>query len=134
MRRYVNVLGIGILLVGCAAPGARLAAFPTRGQTAEQAEQDRAACQAYAEANKNNRAALAAAGVGLLGGGAYGAATGAITGAFAGQTGTGAGYGAAIGALTGLLAGWIGGVVEERRHLDAIFAACMGARGYTVGG
>ena len=135
-------------------------AYPNKGQSKEQQEQDEFQCYKWAqEASGFDPMAVPQAsapppqeqstGPGLLGGAALGAGVGAIGGAIGGDTGKGA----AIGAVAG---GVLGGLRSKRRsnqntqsrqqweqqqsqqytsarnNYNRAYSACMQARGYTV--
>ncbi|MGF6963753.1 hypothetical protein OKW43_000758 [Paraburkholderia sp. WC7.3g] len=128
-------------------------AYPARGQSQQQQQQDEGACYSWARSNTGvDPTAVANAppppsgpavgGGERVQGAARGAAGGAVIGAIAGD----AGKGAAIGAATGTMVG--GSRARQNRRAAAAqsqtqtqgsmdtfnraFAACMSGRGYTV--
>lgn len=128
-------------------------AYPTKGQTPSQQNQDEGACYAWAKqqtgidpvavaSRPTTQPGPAVGGGERLGGAALGAAGGAGIGAIAGD----AGKGAAIGAIAGTLAG---GMQARRnraaqeaqaeqakaktlQNFNRAFGACMEGRGYVV--
>ncbi|MBB5425889.1 hypothetical protein QF000_002575 [Paraburkholderia atlantica] len=128
-------------------------AYPARGQSPQQQQQDEGACYGWAKSNTGidptqvanappPPSGPAVGGGERVQGAARGAAGGAIIGAIAGD----AGKGAAIGAATGTMVG--GSRARQNRRAAAAnsqaqtqgamdtfnraFAACMSGRGYTV--
>jgi hypothetical protein len=128
-------------------------AYPAKGQSPQQQQQDEGACYSWAKSNTGiDPTAVANAppppsgpavgGGERVQGAARGAAGGAVIGAIAGD----AGKGAAIGAATGTMVG--GSRARQNRRAAAsqsqaqtqgsmdtfnrAFAACMSGRGYTV--
>jgi hypothetical protein len=138
--RVIAWVALGSVLAalsGCAsAERPNVYAYPQRGQSVEQQSRDTAECQAWAKQQSGfDPARDTAVGVGV--GAAIGALGGAAAGAAIGAaTGTGAGTGAAVGATVGGLGGAAGGGTyaysRSKDGYDRAFAACMGARGYSV--
>lgn len=164
MRRRVMITSFAVVMVlaPSAAPLAQdLFAYPSKGQSQEQQEQDQFACYTWAKQQSGfdpMSAPTATApppkdkstGPGALGGAALGAGAGAIGGAI---TGGKAGMGALIG---GGLGGILGGLTsqgqsnknkqkrenwerqqtaqyqQERNGYNRAYTACMTGRGYTV--
>jgi outer membrane protein with glycine zipper len=116
------------------------AAYPAKGQSPQQQQQDMAECQAWAAQQPGTSAPPPPSGP--TGQGARGAARGAAVGATAGAIGGDAGKGAAAGAAAGAM---VGGMQrrQDRRAATAAsanassamsnaMAACLEGRGYTV--
>lgn len=116
------------------------AAYPAKGQSPQQQQQDIAECQAWAAQQPGTSAPPPPSGP--TGQGARGAARGAAVGAVAGGIGGDAGKGAAAGAAAGAM---VGGMQrrQDRRAATAAStnasaamsnatAACLEGRGYTV--
>lgn len=163
ISRWLTVLGALALLVATFVPEASaqdLYAYPTKGQSQAQQEQDEFQCYNWAKRQTGfdpMQVPQAGApppqkdkgGIGILGGAAGGGALGAIGGLIAGKPGTGA----AIGAATG---GILGGLTSEksrknnekarkdwerresaqyqqgRTNYNRAYSACMSGRGYSV--
>lgn len=136
---WIVFLGVSAALAGCApvgAPQPTVYAYPYRGQTAEQQARDRGECQQWAQQQTDfNPAADTAqgAGVGALLGALGGTAVGAAIGAATGSPGTGAAVGAVAGGIGGGVTGGAVTYSKNRQGYNRAFAACMQARGYTVG-
>jgi hypothetical protein len=131
-------------------------AYPAKGQSSEQQNQDHQACYSWAkeqtgvDPSQLSHSTLQASQPsspqgGALRGAAGGAALGAVGGAIAGNAGEGAAIGAGVGALTGLFrrarreeeAREANAQVsaEEQAQLQRYYqawTACMEGRGYTV--
>ncbi|GJH16890.1 hypothetical protein CBA19CS22_10130 [Caballeronia novacaledonica] len=128
-------------------------AYPSKGQSAQQQQNDDGACYSWAKSNTGIDPATASAapppqggaavgGGQRVGGAARGAAGGAAIGAIAGD----AGKGAAIGAVTGTMAGGARARQEKRAQQSnaqaqsqgamstyyRAWAACMQGRGYSI--
>ncbi|SAK77867.1 hypothetical protein AWB80_04679 [Caballeronia pedi] len=128
-------------------------AYPSKGQSAQQQQNDDGACYSWAKSNTGIDPATAsaapppqggaAAGGGQrVGGAARGAAGGAAIGAIAGD----AGKGAAVGAVAGTMAGGARARQEKRAQQSnaqaqsqgamttyyRAWAACMQGRGYSI--
>lgn len=141
MRHFVALLiVVGAFAVdpvlGQRAP--KVFAYPTKGQSQAQQDQDNAACTRFADAQAPVQQAPSGAGRharGTVGGAARGAAVGAAVGAIAGDAGKGAGIGAVAGGVRGRRG-------SQRAEYEAqagaqndwarAFAACMEGKGYTV--
>src|SRR5919201_368575 len=124
MKRPLAAMGLIIFLGGCATGSgqAPMAAYPAKGQSAQQQSRDISECQAWAKQQTNYDPAtdaLKGAAVGTLLGGALGA-----------------GGGAAIGAVVGGLAAGVGGGAyqysKSKDGYDRAYGACMQGRGYSV--
>lgn len=130
-------------------------AYPARGQSQEQQNQDHSACSAWAreqtgvDPTQLSESTLSASQPspqgGVLRGAAGGAALGAVGGAIGGNAGEGAAIGAGVGALTGLFRrarseeqaqqANAQANAQEQRQLQLYYqawTACMEGRGYTV--
>ena len=150
-----NPTFIGLIIAGltchCIAE-AQPVAYPAKGQSSQQQQQDQAACQSWAKSNTGIDPSTVAAtpppsgpavgGGERVAGAARGAAGGAVVGAIAGDAGKGAAVGAAAGTM-------VGGsrARQNRRNAQAsaqaqnqgamdrfnqAYAACMSGRGYRV--
>lgn len=134
---WVVLLMFGVIVGGCASmEKPNVAAYPTKGQTAEQQSKDMSECQAWAKQQtgfdpaKDTGVGAAVGGlVGAAGGAALGAAVGAASG---GGAGRGAAIGAAAGGITGIAGGGAIGYSKSKDGYEKAYAACMGARGYSV--
>lgn len=144
MRRLVGVaavpLVVGILSAQALAQGY---AYPAKGQSPQQQQQDQSDCHGWAMQQSGvNPGAMAPPPSGPTGQVARTTARGAAVGAVGGAIGGDAGKGAAIGAATGAL---VGGMrrIDQRRAADQAqsqasaeygraYAACLEGRGYTV--
>jgi outer membrane lipoprotein SlyB len=137
MKRIGAAAVIAMFLGGCASSSqAPVAAYPTKGQSAERQSRDVGECQTWAKQQTNYDPAgdtLKGAGVGTLLGGAVGAGGGAAAGA---ATGSGAGKGAATGAVIGGVAGGVAGGAyqysKSKEGYEKAYTACMQGRGYSV--
>jgi len=139
MRPLTMIVAGMTLVAGLAAAQPRVFVYPTKGQSQRQQDIDTAECQRWASSqahsgptgpNYDGRVA------GTVSGAARGAALGAAVGGIAGGK---AGKGAAAGAVVGGVAGRQGAVAREHQARGQAqndwaraFAACMGARGYSV--
>lgn len=146
----------GLLLLPAAASAQQVFVYPSKGQSAQQTEQDKYACHEWAKQQTGfdpmsaQASAPPPAQSQPSGGVARGALRGAVGGAVIGEIADGdAGKGAAAGAVVG---GMMGGMRqrEARRQQEQqyqqqaaahsgaadsynrAFAACLEARGYTV--
>ena len=156
--------GLAVGLAAClmAAPvvAKQLYIYPSKGQSAEQQEQDRFQCHSWAvqetgfdpmnpPAPSTPPPSQEASQGGLVRGGARGAAVGAVGGAIAGDAGKGAAIGAASGALIGGMrrsdqrrqqqqaqqnyqAQQQAQLTQGRAAYDRALSACLTGRGYTV--
>jgi hypothetical protein len=128
-----------ILVAALASDVIAQAAYPAKGQSPQQQQQDMAECQGWAAQQPGTSAPPPS---GPTGQGVRGAARGAAVGAAAGAIGGDAGKGAAAGAAAGAL---VGGMHrrQDRRSAEAASsnasaamsnatAACLEGRGYTV--
>ena len=138
MNKVVRVAVIAVILSGCAtSEPARpnVAAYPARGQSAEQQARDNAACQGWARQQTNYEPGpdtAKGAGVGLAVGAIAGAATGAAIGAATGNAGRGAAVGAVVGGVGGTAVGAGYGYTRNRDGYDRAYAACMQGKGYSI--
>jgi hypothetical protein len=136
---------IVVMIVAAMMLPARLSAqpkvfvYPARGQSQQQQDIDTAECQRWASSQAASRPAGPDYGeraAGTVRGAARGAAVGASVGGIAGGK---AGKGAGAGAVVGGVAGRQGALSREEQaraqgqnDWARAFAACMGARGYSV--
>lgn len=145
---------LGILAL-CAAPAfAELYIYPAKGQSPQQEDEDKGACQQFATSqtgfNPMNEPTASSppppqqqhtAAKGLFGG----ALLGTVVGAIAGNTGEGAAIGAAAGGLFGGMKSrqsseqqqqWANQQASQYQqnfqNFDRAYAACLEGRGYTV--
>ena len=131
------VIAFGISASGCAtaSPRPTAYAYPTRGQSAEQASRDQSDCQAWAKQQTSFDPVTdtaKGAGIGAAIGALTGAAAGAAIGAATGNAGRGAAIGAAAGGIGGAGIGGGVGYTKNRQGYDRAYAACMEPRGYSV--
>jgi len=125
---WVVLLMFGAIVSGCASlEKPNVAAYPSKGQSAEQQARDINECEAWAKQQSGYDPAKDT-GVGAVIGGLVGAAGGAAIGAAVGAPGKGA----AIGAVTGAAGGSAIGFTKSKEGYEKAYAACMGARGYNV--
>ena len=149
-------IAVLVLLIGCLAAGpvwAEVFAYPKKGQSQQQFEQDQFQCHQWAKGQtgvdptkpQQSAAAPPPQQGGAVRGAARGAAVGAIGGAIAGDAGKGAAIGAAVGGT--------GGAVRQNRQnrqaaeaqqqaqaqaqagrseYDKAYAVCLEGRGYQV--
>jgi hypothetical protein len=129
----------GVLLVvavgACAPLHRQVPAYPARGQSVAQIQEDTASCESWAKQATADPGASAGvgAGVGAGIGAAVGAVFGAVIYALAGlDPADGAGVGAAIGGLEGALGGAATGGETAAHRQQGAYAACMASRGYMV--
>jgi hypothetical protein len=122
---------------------AEVFAYPKKGQSQQQFEQDQFACHQWAKGQtgvdptQSSAAAQPQSG-GAVRGAARGAAVGAIGGAIGGDAGKGAAIGAGVGGTVGLArqAGRNQQAAQQdqaaRTNYDRAYAGCMAGRGYQV--
>lgn len=132
--RHIALVLIVLMAPGCIAARDKFVVFPLQQQSTDQVAADRAACEAFAKANKNNAEAIQNAGMGALLGGGAGALQGTIHGAYLGRAGQGAGIGVGVGAGMGLAVGAIAGIVADHQRYLRVYAMCMQLRGYSLTG
>jgi hypothetical protein len=137
-RLFAATVAAAVLMSGCAAASKRVIAFPTKDQSQDQIILDQHACETIADSHKGSDASAAIAGgmlgvtVGAVGGAALGAISGAVLSGI--SAGRGSLIGLAIGGGTGLIVGIIKGAQENDLRYMRIYAACLVAKGYTIGG
>ena len=146
-RSKVTVVGV---LVGCLIAGsvwAEVIAYPKKGQSQQQFEQDQFQCHQWAKGqtgvDPTQMQQSATAPPPQQGGAVRGAARGAAVGAIGGAIGGNAGKGAAIGAGVGAA----GGAIRQRNQneqaaqaqqqqalaqYDKAYAVCLEGKGYSV--
>ena len=137
LKRSVPAVLATIMLVGCAsATQPSVAAYPAKGQSAEQQAKDGGECQTWAKqqtgfdpASEAGKGAAIGAVIGAIGGAAAGAAIGAASG---GGAGKGAAVGVAVGGLGGAAGGGAYQYSKSKEGYDRAYGACMEGRGYTV--
>src|SRR5215510_13238424 len=131
------------LCLGVSQALAEVYAYPKKGQSQQQFEQDQFACHQWAKGQTGvDPAQQSAAAAPQRGGGLRGAGRGAAVGAIGGAIGGDAGKGAAIGAAVG---GTVGVARQAGRNqqaqqqaqaassaYDRAYAGCMAGRGYQV--
>ncbi len=147
----VTVMGVAFMLDQALA-GMDIFVYPSKGQTAEQQEQDEFACYKWGKEQTGfdptqtvQQAAPSRRGGSVVGGAAKGAALGAIGGAIAGDAGKGAAIGAGVGGAGGMMKRGRSARRAEAAQQQAkqkyeaglngykrAFSACMTGRGYTV--
>ncbi len=154
MRKFCCALTVVALMHLVAGPAfAEVFAYPKKGQTQQQFEQDQFACHKWAKdqtgIDPSKPQGTAAAPPPQQGGAVRGAARGAAVGAIGGAIGGNAGKGAAIGAAVG----GAGGAMRQGQQnqqaaqaqqqaqaqaqanmatYDRAYATCMEGRGYQV--
>lgn len=135
LPRLTALLLAALLLTGCASLARQVPAYPGQGQTAAQVTDDIALCTTWAESATEDpgRQAVIGSATGAVILGGVGAAIGAALYAIlklnpAEGAAIGATWGGIMGAAEG--AGAAGESAAQRRR--GAYAACMGARGYTV--
>jgi hypothetical protein len=113
--------------------------YPQKGQSQAQQDQDRGACERWAQQQTGiNPGAPPPSGRRpgrTVGGAARGAAAGAAVGAIAGDAAKGAGAGAVVGGDAGRRRGRMeqqAAATETQNTFARAFSACMEGRGYTV--
>lgn len=145
-------LALIVVLAGCLAAGqvwAEVFAYPKKGQSQEQFENDQFQCHKWAKAQTGFDPAQAQPQAvtsapqqgGAVRGAAGGAAVGAIGGAIGGDAGKGAAIGAGVGGALGLLkqsarnqqaAQAQAQAQAARSSYDRAYATCLEGRGYQV--
>lgn len=155
MQRRTSIVLMGVL-VGCLIAGsvwAEVIAYPKKGQSQQQFEQDQFQCHQWAKGQtgvdpakpQQSAAPPPPQQGGAVRGAARGAAVGAIGGAIAGDAGKGAAIGAGVGAA--------GGAIRQRSQnqqaaqaqqqaqaqaqaaqgqYDKAYAVCLEGKGYSV--
>jgi len=153
-KAWMMALGVGLVLVIGGGPAwAEVFAYPKKGQSQEQFEQDQFACHKWAKAqtgvDPTQPQPAAAAPPPQQGGAVRGAARGAALGAVGGAIGGNAGKGAAIGAGVGATAGAMKQASRNQQaaqaqqqaqtqaqaglaKYDKAYAVCLEGRGYQV--
>jgi hypothetical protein len=135
----VNVV-LAICLVASQV-SAEVFAYPKKGQSQQQFEQDQYACHQWAKGQTGaspSQAAPPPQQGGAVRGAGRGAAVGAIGGAIGGNAGKGAAIGAAVGGTVGVArqAGRNQQAQQQAQAAssayDRAYAGCMGGRGYQV--
>src|SRR5512147_648067 len=142
-----------VLLLGSAPAWAEVIAYPKKGQTQEQFQQDQYQCHQWAKGqtgvDPTKPQQSAAAPPPQQGGAVKGAARGAAVGAIGGAIGGNAGKGAAIGAGVGAAGGRMrqnqqnqqaaqaqqqaqGQQQAARAQYDKAYAVCLDGKGYAV--
>ena len=163
IARWIFGLSAAAWLAVAFAAGAAaqdLYAYPTKGQSQAQQEQDEFQCYNWAKRQSGFDPMQApqtgapppkskSGGIGVLGGAAGGGALGAIGGLIAGKPGTGAAIGAATGGILGGLTSHSSQKKNEkarkdwerresaqyqqnRNNYNRAYSACMTGRGYSV--
>jgi len=160
MKRVLFWAVLFLTITAVYAYASDLYVYPSKGQSPQQMEKDKAECYRWAVGQtgfdpaapprpNSPPPAQAAPEGGLLRGAATGAALGAIGGAIAGNAGKGAAIGAATGGLFGAIRRgrhnarqqemndqWARQQAAEyqraRQAYDRAYGACMKGRGYTV--
>ena len=130
-----SVAAVGLLSACAGSPSEDVYVYPTQNQPQSLQAQDHAACEQWARQASNyqpTRDTAIGTGGGALAGAAGGAATGAAIGAITGDVGRGAGVGAVLGAIGGGAGGGGYKYAQSREGYEKAYAACMGARGYSV--
>jgi OmpA family protein len=144
MLQRGSVVAVNVALALCliaSQASAEVFAYPKRGQSQQQFEQDQFACHQWAQGQtgaSSSQAAPPPERGGAVRGAGRGAAAGAIGGAIGGNAAKGAAIGAAVGGTTG-------GVRQAGRNqqaqqqaqaassaYDRAYAGCMAGRGYQV--
>jgi len=145
MLRRGSVVAVNVTLALCLVASqvsAEVFAYPKKGQSQQQFEQDQFSCHQWAKGQTGVDPSQASAppperGGGLRGAG-RGAAVGAIGGAIGGDAGKGAAIGAAVGGTVGVArqAGRNQQAQQQaqagRSNYDRAYAGCMAGRGYQV--
>ncbi len=160
MKKVFCVAVVVMCITAVGVYAADLYVYPSKGQSPQQIEKDKAECYRWAVSqtgfdpaapprSSSPPPAQTAPEGGLLRGAATGAALGAIGGAIAGNAGKGAAIGAATGGLFGAIRRgqhnarqqemndqWARQQAAEyqraRQAYDRAYGACMKGRGYTV--
>ncbi len=153
-KAWMIALSVGLALaIGGASAWADVFAYPKKGQTQEQFEQDQFGCHQWAKGqtgfDPTKPQQSAAAPPPQQGGAVKGAAKGAAVGAVGGAIGGNAGKGAAIGAGVGATAGAMKQRSQNqqaaqaqqqaqaqtqagRAQYDKAYSVCLEGRGYQV--
>lgn len=147
-----SVMLLLLLLIGTVW-GQQLYIYPTRGQSAQQQQRDRAECQSWAmqqtgyDPSRPQTPPPSSQGPQgeVVRGGARGAALGAVGGAIAGNAGKGAAIGAATGALFGgmrradryqqeqaMQQQYAAASAQQNANYNRALSACLTGRGYTI--
>jgi hypothetical protein len=135
LRGLSAFLMVLLPVAGCATQVPTYMVSPAKGQTPQQMDDDKFACNLQAQQQTGydpDKALTEGAVVGVLVGGGVGAALGAAAGAGAGIAATGAEVGAVTG---GLLGGTLGGPYLYDKNLNQTqraYYACLEARDYTL--
>jgi len=154
MRLWLSALTLGLVLVLSGGPAwAEVIAYPKKGQTQEQFQQDQYQCHQWAKgqtgfdpmAPQPATAAPPPQQGGAVKGAARGAALGAIGGAIAGDAGKGAAIGAAVGGTGGAMRQADRNQQAAQAHqqaqaqqqgaraqYDKAYAVCLEGKGYAV--
>ena len=156
-----KLIAIIVMLFFCTLPALpshaqELIVYPSKGQSVEKMEKDKAACQAWAKKETGvdplalaEQSAAQPAPTGPQGERVRGAARGALTGAAIGAIAGDAGKGAAIGATAGTVAGGArqrgkasaqqqaqqqkqAASKESLEKFKRAYSACLEGKGYTV--
>jgi hypothetical protein len=145
-----SVVAVSVALAVCLSVGqasAEVFAYPKKGQSQQQFEQDQFACHQWAKGQtgvdpaQQSAAAAPPQQGGAMRGAGRGAALGAIGGAIGGNAGKGAAVGAAVGGTVGLArqAGRNQQAAQAqaqaqagRNNYDRAYASCLQGRGYQV--
>jgi hypothetical protein len=144
MLQQGSVIAVHVTLALClmaSQVSAEVFAYPKKGQSQQQFEQDQYACHQWAKGQTGVNPAQAAPPPqqgGALRGAGRGAAVGAIGGAIGGDAGKGAAIGAAVGGTVGVArqAGRNQQAQQQAQAAsqayDRAYAGCMAGRGYQV--
>lgn len=154
VRRWMSAVSVGVVLaIGAGSVAAEVIAYPKKGQTQEQFQQDQYQCHEWAKgqtgfdpmAPQPSTAAPPPQQGGAVKGAARGAALGAIGGAIAGDAGKGAAIGAGVGAAGGRMRQneqnrqatqaqqqAQGQQQAARGQYDKAYAVCLDGKGYAV--
>jgi hypothetical protein len=139
IRSMLRTIALTTTLVGTALAASGPFIYPQKGQSQSQQDQDRGACERWAQSQTGiTPGQPAPSGPNprrTVGGAARGAAVGAAVGGIAGDAGKGAGAGAVVGGVAGRRRGKQEGqaaAAETQNTYLRAFAACMEGRGYTV--
>lgn len=156
MRPALHVAASALVLCGMLVPGSvraqQVYAYPQKGQSPQQQQQDQAECHGWAMQNSGYNPSVAQGapppppqGSGAVGGAARGAAVGAVGGAIGGDAGKGAAIGAATGAVFGTMrrnaqnreyqaqvSAQQSQAAAQQSNYNRAYAACLQGRGYTV--
>ena len=143
--RYRGSVVAGItavaLWLGLSQASAEVFAYPKKGQSQQQFEQDQYSCHQWAKGQTGadpTQASAAPQRGGAVRGAAGGAALGAIGGAIGGNAGKGAAIGAGVGGAVGLMRQGsrnqqaAQAQQQAGANYDRAYAACLQGRGYQV--